>query len=174
MTVFEILTAELPAIILTLKLSLITCFFLFLIGTPLALLLAYKKNKFNTFLESIFTLPLVLPSTVIGFYLLVFFNPDTILGKFFILLTGEQLAFTFQGLVLASIIYSLPFWIQPLQNSIEKVDKRLIQACTNMGSSKSSIFFEILLPMCKKGFLTSFILSFAHTIGEFGLSLIHI
>ena len=71
------------------------------------------------------------------FYLLVFFNPDTILGKFFILLTGEQLAFTFQGLVLASIIYSLPFWIQPLQNSIEKVDKRLIQACTNMGSSKS-------------------------------------
>ena len=116
MTVFEILTAELPAIILTLKLSLITCFFLFLIGTPLALLLAYKKNKFNTLLESIFTLPLVLPSTVIGFYLLVFFNPDTILGKFFILLTGEQLAFTFQGLVLASIIYSLPFWIQPIQN----------------------------------------------------------
>ena len=171
MTVFEILTAELSAIILTLKLSLITCFFLFLIGTPLALLLAYKKNKFNTFLESIFTLPLVLPSTVIGFYLLVFFNPDTILGKFFILLTGEQLAFTFQGLVLASIIYSLPFWIQPLQNSIEKVDKRLIQACTNMGSSKLSIFFEILLPMCKKGFLTSFILSFAHTIGEFGIVL---
>ena len=171
MTVFEILTAELPAIILTLKLSLITCLFFFLIGTPLALLLAFKKNKFNTFLESIFTLPLVLPSTVIGFYLLVFFNPDTILGKFFILLTGEQLAFTFQGLVLASIIYSLPFWIQPLQNSIEKVDKRLIQACTNMGSSKSNIFFEILLPMCKKGFLTSFILSFAHTIGEFGIVL---
>ena len=122
-------------------------------------------------LESLVTLPLVLPSTVIGFYLLIFFNPETMLGKVFIALTGQQLAFSFNGLVFASIIYSLPFWVQPLQNAIDQIDKKTIFTCINMGATKISIFFEVLLPLCRKGFITSFILSFAHTIGEFGIIL---
>ena len=126
MNTFEILASELPAIILTLKLSLITCVFLFFIGTPISLFLAFNKKKYKTFLESLITLPLVLPSTVIGFYLLIFFNPETILGKIFITLTGQQLAFSFNGLVFASIIYSLPFWVQPLQNAIDQIDKKTI------------------------------------------------
>ncbi len=171
MNTFEILASELPAIILTLKLSLITCVFLFFIGTPISLFLAFNKKKYKTFLESLITLPLVLPSTVIGFYLLIFFNPETILGKIFITLTGQQLAFSFNGLVFASIIYSLPFWVQPLQNAIDQIDKKTIYACINMGATKINIFFEVLLPLCRKGFITSFILSFAHTIGEFGIIL---
>lgn len=171
MNTFEILASELPAIILTLKLSLITCVFLFFIGTPISLFLAFNKKKYKTFLESLITLPLVLPSTVIGFYLLIFFNPETILGKIFITLTGQQLAFSFNGLVFASIIYSLPFWVQPLQNAIDQIDKKTIFTCINMGATKISIFFEVLLPLCRKGFITSFILSFAHTIGEFGIIL---
>lgn len=171
MSIFEILSSELPAIILTLKLSLVTCVFLFFFGTPISLFLAFNKKKHKTLIESLITLPLVLPSTVIGFYLLIFFNPDTILGKFFIILTGEQLAFSFHGLVVSSIIYSLPFWVQPLQNALERIDKSTIDACTNMGATKINIFFQVLLPLCKKGLLTSFILSFAHTIGEFGIVL---
>ena len=171
MNTFEILASELPAIILTLKLSLITCVFLFFIGTPISLFLAFNKKKYKTFLESLITLPLVLPSTVIGFYLLIFFNPETILGKIFITLTGQQLAFSFNGLVFASIIYSLPFWVQPLQNAIDQIDKKTIFTCINMGATKISVFFEVLLPLCRKGFITSFILSFAHTIGEFGIIL---
>ena len=171
MNTFEILASELPAIILTLKLSLITCVFLFFIGTPISLFLAFNKKKYKTLLESLVTLPLVLPSTVIGFYLLIFFNPETMLGKVFITLTGQQLAFSFNGLVFASIIYSLPFWVQPLQNAIDQIDKKTIFTCINMGATKISIFFEVLLPLCRKGFITSFILSFAHTIGEFGIIL---
>ena len=171
MNTFEILASELPAIILTLKLSLITCVFLFFIGTPISLFLAFNKKKYKTFLESLVTLPLVLPSTVIGFYLLIFFNPETIIGKIFITLTGQQLAFSFNGLVFASIIYSLPFWVQPLQNAIDQIDKKTIFTCINMGATKINIFFEVLLPLCRKGFITSFILSFAHTIGEFGIIL---
>tara|TARA_B100000131_G_scaffold156597_1_gene151954 strand:- start:1559 stop:2254 length:696 start_codon:yes stop_codon:yes gene_type:complete len=171
MDFLNILNAEMSAIILTLKLSLVTCIFLFFIGTPISLYLAFKKNKFIPIFESIVTLPLVLPPTVIGFYLLVFFNPESILGKFFITITGEQLAFSFSGLVFASIFYSLPFWVQPLQNSFEKIDKKILEAGTNMGGSNIDLFLKIILPSCKRGFLTAFILSFAHTIGEFGIVL---
>ena len=171
MDLINIIISESSSIKLTLKLSLITCVFLFFIGTSIAYYLAFKKNKFSPFIESLVILPLVLPPTVIGFYLLVFFNPDTILGKLFISITGDQLAFSFSGLVFSSIIYSLPFWVQPLQNSFEKIDKKILEAAVNMGASKFDILIKIIIPSCKRGFLTSFILSFAHTIGEFGIIL---
>ena len=167
----NVIYSEISAISLTLKLSFITCLFLFLIGTPISYYLAFNKNRYSSFLESLVTLPLVLPPTVIGFYLLVFFNPDTVIGKIFISITGDQLAFSFSGLVFSSIIYSLPFWVQPLQNSFENTDKKVLEAATNIGASKSDLFLKIILPSCKRGFLTSFILSFAHTIGEFGIVL---
>ena len=171
MEVFNFLNSDLNAVLITLKLALTTCFFLALIGTPLAYYLAFKSKKVKPFLESIVTLPLVLPPTVIGFYLIVFFSPDTALGKFFILLTGEQLIFSFYGLVLASIIYSLPFWVQPLQASLEKIGKDTLKTSESLGASKFDTFINVIIPLSKKGFLTSFIISFAHTMGEFGIVL---
>ena len=171
MEAFNFLNSDLNAVLITLKLALTTCFFLALIGTPLAYYLAFKSKKVKPFLESIVTLPLVLPPTVIGFYLIVFFSPDTALGKFFILLTGEQLIFSFYGLVLASIIYSLPFWVQPLQASLEKIGKDTLKTSESLGASKFDTFINVIIPLSKKGFLTSFIISFAHTMGEFGIIL---
>ena len=171
MEAFNFLNSDLNAVLITLKLALTTCFFLALIGTPLAYYLAFKSKKVKPFLESIVTLPLVLPPTVIGFYLIVFFSPDTALGNFFILLTGEQLVFSFYGLVLASIIYSLPFWVQPLQSSFEKIGKDTLKTSESLGASKFDTFINVIIPLSKKGFLTSFIISFAHTMGEFGIVL---
>ena len=171
MEAFNFLNSDLNAVLITLKLALTTCFFLALIGTPLAYYLAFKSKKVKPFLESIVTLPLVLPPTVIGFYLIVFFSPDTALGKFFILLTGEQLIFSFYGLVLASIIYSLPFWVQPLQASLEKIGKDTLKTSESLGASKFDTFINVIIPLSKKGFLTAFIISFAHTMGEFGIVL---
>ncbi len=171
MEAFNISNSDLNAVLITLKLALTTCFFLALIGTPLAYYLAFNSKKVKPFLESIVTLPLVLPPTVIGFYLIVFFSPDTALGKFFILLTGEQLIFSFYGLVLASIIYSLPFWVQPLQSSLEKIGKDTLKTSESLGASKFDTFINVIIPLSKKGFLTSFVISFAHTMGEFGIVL---
>ena len=171
MEAFNFLNSDLNAVLITLKLALTTCFFLALIGTPLAYYLAFKSKKVKPFLESIVTLPLVLPPTVIGFYLIVFFSPDTALGKFFIFLTGDQLIFSFYGLVLASIIYSLPFWVQPLQAALEKIGKDTLKTSESLGASKFDTFINVIIPLSKKGFLTSFIISFAHTMGEFGIVL---
>ena len=171
MEAFNFLNSDLNAVLITLKLALITCFFLALIGTPLAYYLAFKSKKVKPFLESIVTLPLVLPPTVIGFYLIVFFSLETALGKFFILLTGEQLIFSFYGLVLASIIYSLPFWVQPLQAALEKIGEDTLKTSESLGASKFDTFINVIIPLSKKGFLTSFIISFAHTMGEFGIVL---
>jgi molybdate transport system permease protein len=171
MEIYNFLSSDISAIFITLKLALITCFFLAIIGTPIAYYLAFESKRSKSFLEAIVTLPLVLPPTVIGFYLIVFFSPDTSLGKFFIMLTGEQLIFSFYGLVLASIIYSLPFWVQPLQSSFEKIGKDTIRTAYTLGASPLDTFKNIIIPLSKRGFLTSFIISFAHTMGEFGIVL---
>ena len=113
----------------------------------------------------------MLPPTVIGFYLIIFFSPETLLGKFFIMLTGEQLIFSFYGLVLASVIYSLPFWVQPLQSSFEKIGKDTVRTAYTLGANPLDTFKHIIIPLSKRGFLTSFIISFAHTMGEFGIVL---
>ena len=171
MEIYNLLSSDISAIFITLKLALITCFFLAIIGTPLAYYLAFVSKKSKSFLEAIVTLPLVLPPTVIGFYLIIFFSPETSLGKFFIMLTGEQLIFSFYGLVLASIIYSLPFWVQPLQASFEKIGKDTVRTAYTLGASPLDTFKNIIVPLSKRGFLTSFIISFAHTMGEFGIVL---
>ena len=178
MEILNLSHSDIIALLVTLKLALTTCICLAIIGTPIAYFLAFSSSKGKPIIESIVTLPLVLPPTVIGFYLIIFFSPDTKLGQFFILLTGEQLVFSFYGLVLASIIYSLPFWVQPLQSSFENIGKQTIQTSNSLGAGPFDTFFNVILPLCRRGFLTSFILSFAHTMGEFGivlmLSLIHI
>ena len=171
MEIYNLLSSDISAIFITFKLALITCFFLAVIGTPLAYFLAFVSKKSKSFLEAIVTLPLVLPPTVIGFYLIIFFRPETSLGKFFIMLTGEQLIFSFYGLVLASIIYSLPFWVQPLQASFEKIGKDTVRTAYTLGASPLDTFKNIIVPLSKRGFLTSFIISFAHTMGEFGIVL---
>ncbi len=171
MEIYNLLSSDISAIFITFKLALITCFFLAIIGTPLAYYLAFVSKKSKSFLEAIVTLPLVLPPTVIGFYLIIFFSPETSLGKFFIMLTGEQLIFSFYGLVLASIIYSLPFWVQPLQASFEKIGKDTVRTAYTLGASPLDTFKNIIVPLSKRGFLTSFIIAFAHTMGEFGIVL---
>jgi len=171
MEIYNLFSSDISAIFISLKLALITCFFLELIGTPLAYYLAFKSKASKSFLEAVVTLPLVLPPTVIGFYLIIIFSPDTYLGNFFIMLTGEQLIFSFYGLVLASVIYSLPFWVQPLQSSFERIGKDTIKTANTLGANSLDTFKNVIIPLSKRGFLTSFIISFAHTMGEFGIVL---
>ena len=171
MEIYNLFSSDISAIFISLKLALITCFFLGLIGTPLAYYLAFKSKASKSFLEAVVTLPLVLPPTVIGFYLIIIFSPDTYLGNFFIMLTGEQLIFSFYGLVLASVIYSLPFWVQPLQSSFERIGKDTIKTANTLGANSLDTFKNVIIPLSKRGFLTSFIISFAHTMGEFGIVL---
>ena len=156
MDIYHHLTSDFIAILITLKLAIVTCFFLALIGTPLAYFLAFKSKKTKPFIEAIVTLPLVLPPTVIGFYLIIFFSPEAVLGKIFIILTGEQLIFSFYGLVLASIIYSLPFWVQPLQASFEKIGRDTIRTSYSLGADPIDTFFNVIIHLIKKGFFTSF------------------
>jgi len=171
MEIFNLFHSDILALFITLKLAFKTCVLLAMIGTPISYYLAFKSTKGKSILEAVITLPLVLPPTVIGFYLIVIFSPDTFLGKVFILMTGSQLIFSFYGLVLASIIYSLPFWVQPLQSSFEKIGKDTLNTSKSLGANPLDTFFNIIIPLCKRGFLTSFIISFAHTMGEFGIVL---
>ena len=171
METFNLFHSDILALFITLKLAFTTCVLLAIIGTPIAYYLAFKSTKGKSILEAVITLPLVLPPTVIGFYLIVLFSPDTFLGKVFILMTGSQLIFSFYGLVLASVIYSLPFWVQPLQSSFEKIGKDTLNTSKSLGANPLDTFFNIIFPLCKRGFLTSFIISFAHTMGEFGIVL---
>ena len=171
MEIFNLFHSDILALFITLKLAFTTCVLLAIIGTPIAYYLAFKSTKGKSILEAVITLPLVLPPTVIGFYLIVLFSPDTFLGKVFIIMTGSQLIFSFYGLVLASVIYSLPFWVQPLQSSFEKIGKDTLNTSKSLGANPLDTFFNIIIPLCKRGFLTSFIISFAHTMGEFGIVL---
>jgi molybdate transport system permease protein len=116
-------------------------------------------------------MPLVMPPTVIGFYLLLLFSPNSWLGNFWFTLTGSTLAFSFSGLVLASMLYSLPFMVQPLVNAFAAVDEGLREAAATLGATPADIFRKLVLPLSKRGFITACVLSFAHTIGEFGIIL---
>ena len=162
---------ELAAIWLTLKLSLVTTLVLLVIGLPFAWWLSNKSGTLRTVLETLTSLPLVMPPTVIGFYLLVILSPDTFLGGLWLDLTGDTLTFSFAGLVVASIIYSLPFMIQPLLNAFESVDPKLKEAAADLGASATEIFRYLILPLSKRGIITGGILTFAHTVGEFGIVL---
>lgn len=162
---------DIAAIVLTIELALTSTVILVLIGTPLAWWLANTNIKYKSALEAIIALPLVLPPTVLGFYLLISFAPDTMLGQLWYATTGSHLAFSFSALVIGSVIYSLPFVVQPLQVSFEQIPASLQEAAATLGASASDRFFSIVIPMTKKTFITASCLGFAHTIGEFGVVL---
>ena len=162
---------ELAAIWLTLQLSLVTTLVLLVIGLPFAWWLSNQTGGLRTTLETLTSLPLVMPPTVIGFYLLIMMSPDTFIGGLWLDLTGDTLTFSFAGLVVASIIYSLPFMIQPLLNAFESVDPKLREAAGDLGASRAEIFRYLILPLSKRGIITGGILTFAHTVGEFGIVL---
>ena len=144
---------------------------LMVIGMPVAYWLAYSNWRGKFLLESVVALPLVLPPTVLGFYALVAMGPRGPLGKLWIALFGHGLAFTFTGLVLASVLYTFPFAVQPLSASFEGVDQRLLDASAVLGSGKWRTFWRVILPLSLPGVITAVVLSFAHTLGEFGVVL---
>lgn len=158
-------------VFLTLKLATVTTLILMLISIPLAWWLARTQNWLKHVIASLITLPLILPPTVLGFYLLIFMGPNGPLGQLTDTLGLASFAFSFQGLVLASVIYSLPFAVQPLHNAFSNVDRGLLDAAATLGASARDRFFSIVLPLARPGMISAAVLAFAHTIGEFGVIL---
>ena len=156
---------------LSFKLAAIVAAILLALALPLAFWLSRSQWRGKFLLEAIVALPLVLPPTVLGFYLLVAFGSRGFLGQFWLALFGHSLAFTFEGLVVASAIYSLPFAVQPLLASFESVDPKLLQASAVLGASRWRTFWRVVLPLSLPGVVTSVVLTFAHTLGEFGVVL---
>lgn len=158
-------------IILSLELALVTTILLFVVSVPLANWLAETKSKIKPIIESIISLPLVLPPTVLGFYLLVAFSPNNAFGNWLQETIGIQLLFSFPGLVLASMIYSLPFMVQPMQSGLTSLSLNMKESSYILGQSKFKTLIHVLLPNIKPSILTALVLSFAHTMGEFGVVL---
>jgi len=159
------------AILLSLKLSSLVCGLLLVIGMPLAYWVTFSRWRWKFLIESIVALPIVLPPTVLGFYILVAIGSQSPVGRAWTSWFGHGLAFTFGGLVLASLLYSLPFMVQPMTVAFSQVDRQLIEASSILGASKLSTFFRIVLPISINGVITGAVLSFAHTMGEFGVVL---
>ncbi|MCH6558557.1 MAG: molybdate ABC transporter permease subunit [Nitrospirae bacterium] len=159
------------AVGLTLKLATLTAVILVMIGLPVAYWLSFSKWRWKFLVESVVALPLVLPPTVLGFYILVAMGPQSPVGRLYTSLVGHPLPFTFEGLLFASILYSLPFAVQPFASAFEQVDRRLIEAAWTLGVSRLGTFFKLVLPLSIAGVVTGFVLSFAHTLGEFGVVL---
>jgi len=162
---------DLLALLTTLKLATVTTLILLLIGTPLAWFLANMQSRFKVIIEAIVALPLVLPPTVLGFYLLIVFSPQYLPGKLWQQATGHQLAFSFSAIVIGSVLYSMPFVVQPLQKAFEQLGNPLLEAGAMLGASAIDRFFSIVFPLTKASFITAASLGFAHTIGEFGVIL---
>jgi molybdate transport system permease protein len=159
------------AIFLTLKLAILTATILVAIGLPLAYWLSFSRRRWKFLVESVVALPLVLPPTVLGFYILVAIGPHSPVGNFYAGLVGHPLPFTFEGLLFASVLYSLPFAVQPFATAFDQVDRRLIEASWTLGLSRAATFFKLIVPLSAAGVVTGFVLSFAHTLGEFGVVL---
>jgi len=159
------------AIFLTLRLAVVVCVVELLIGTPIALWLSFTRWRWKFLAESIVALPLVLPPTVLGFYVLVALGSNSPLGRWYGALTGHRLAFTFQGLAIASVIASMPFAVQPMMAAFSQVDRNLINASAMLGASRIRTFTRVVFPLSISGVVTGFVLSFAHTLGEFGVVL---
>ncbi len=158
-------------VFLTLKLATITTAILLIIGIPISYFLAYTDFRLKPVIDTIVSLPLVLPPTVLGFYFIVLFSPDSFLGRILDMLLGLKMIFTFEGLVLGSVIYSLPFMIHPLQSGFQSINSNIIEASYTLGKGKLETLFRVLLPNIKHSLLTGIVLTFAHTIGEFGVVL---
>lgn len=159
------------AIGVTLKLAMLTALALVVIGLPVAYWVSFSRWRWKFLVESVVALPLVLPPTVLGFYILVAIGPHSPFGRFYADLAGHPLPFTFEGLLIASVLYSLPFAVQPFAAAFDQVDRRLIEASWTLGVSRMGTFFRLILPMSVAGVVTGFVLSFAHTLGEFGVVL---
>lgn len=159
------------ALLLSIRLALCVAAILFILGVPLAYWLAYSRWRWKFLLEAVVALPLVLPPTVLGFYMLLAMGPRGPLGKFWQAAFGHGLAFTFAGLVIASVLYSLPFAVQPLIASFETVDRKLLDASAVLGAGAFRTFLRVILPLSVPGIITALVLSFAHTLGEFGVVL---
>jgi len=162
---------DFSAIIVTIKLAIISTSILILIGTPIAWWLSQTKFKFKAVFEAIIALPLILPPTVLGFYLLITLGSNGPIGKLLESLGGSSIAFTFTGLVIGSVIYSIPFVVQPLQNSFSSVGRKPLEVAATLGASKIDRFFSVAVPLSRSGFITAAVLGFAHTVGEFGVVL---
>jgi molybdate transport system permease protein len=160
-----------PAIWLSLRLSACTMLVLLVFGLPLAFWLAQTRWRGKFLIEAIVALPIVLPPTVLGFYVLMAIGPLSPLGRFYEALFGHRLPFTFQGLLIASVLYSLPFAVQPFTSGFVAVDRRMMEASWCLGVGRLSTFFRVALPLAWPGVLTGMVLSFAHTVGEFGVVL---
>ena len=162
---------DLAALGLTLRLATVTTLCLLIVGTPLAYWIASRRTLPRRIAQAAVALPLVLPPTVLGFYLLVWLGPARAPGRALIHLIGHPLAFTFSGLVVGSVLYSLPFAVQPLVLAFSHVDRNLTDVAATLGASPLTIFRRVILPLSRTGFLTAAVLTFAHTVGEFGVVL---
>ena len=157
------------SIYVTLKLALITTVVLMILGAPVAYILAYAKFPGKSMIEAFLYLPTALPPTVIGFYLIIALGPKGILGRSWGSFTGDTILFTFLGIAIASVVYSIPFAIQPMKAAFQKIDRRLIENACVLGLSKSKIFFRVALPNSISGIVAAAILVFLHSIGAFGV-----
>lgn len=161
----------LEPILVTLKLALISTLLLLLMGTPLAWWMARTRSRLREVIATLVALPLVLPPTVLGFYLLLALSPDSTVGSFAVSVFGHALPFSFEGLVIGSVIYSLPFVVQPVRNAFEAIGERPLEVAATLGASPLNRFFTVALPLARPGLLTGAVLGFAHTMGEFGVVL---
>ncbi|NHI00371.1 molybdate ABC transporter permease subunit [Oceanimonas sp. MB9] len=162
---------DMAALGLTLRLAGVTVLVLLVLGTPLAWWLSQTQSRLKTVIEAVVALPLVLPPTVLGFYLLLALGPHGVIGGLSMALGGGSLAFTFTGLVIGSAFYSLPFVVQPLQGAFEAMGRRPLEVAATLGASPLDRFLTVAVPLARRGFLTAIVLGFAHTLGEFGVVL---
>lgn len=156
-------------LLLTGKLAGLTTIILFIIGLPIAYLLAYKRFWFKSLVEALISMPMVLPPTVLGFYMLVAYSPQSAFGGFLEKYLDVRLAFSFEGVLLASVVFSLPFMIQPLQNGLVAIPSSLREAAYTLGKSQAETFFNVLIPNMISSIITALAMTFAHCIGEFGV-----
>ena len=162
---------DLAPLALSFRLAITVTVILILIGTPLAWWLSQTRSRWRPVIESLVAIPLVLPPTVLGFYLLILLGPNGAIGGWWVRVTGDALTFSFTGLVIASCVYSLPFAIQPIQNAFESLSPKVMEAARTLGASKFDAFLSIALPLSRRGFISAAVLAFAHTVGEFGVVL---
>ena len=159
------------AFVLTIKLAVLVTAILLVIGLPIAYWISFSRRRWKFLVEAVVALPIVLPPTVLGFYVLVALGPRSPVGRWWQAWTGHTLAFTFQGLVIGSVLYSLPFAVQPFASSFSLVDRKLLVASASLGASAWKTFWRVILPLSVSGVVTGLALTFAHTMGEFGVVL---
>lgn len=156
---------------LSVQLALVTTVVLVVIGTPIAWWLSQTGTRWKPAIQAVVAMPIVLPPTVLGFYLLILLGPDGAIGSWWVQLTGSALTFSFAGLVIASCVYSLPFAVQPMQNAFESLPQQYLERAWTLGASRIDAFFSVVVPLSARGFISGIVLSFAHTLGEFGVVL---